>query len=292
MANFTALAAARWRLLTDAGWDLDGDGLTGAPRIRCFVGRERHDTIDLGLRYWAWAVPRWSRPTARAGSSPPNLTAPWNWPCTVRMGRGGRSSACRPEICIPGRSTLSPRRSPWPRRTGPGCTWTAPSGCGAAAVPELAALTAGVSLADSWGTDAHKSLNVPYDCGIVVVRDARALRSAMGLHTSYLIQAADGGGDPAEKVPELSRRARGVPVWAALKSLGRDGVTAQIRGLADRRRAAGRATLRPRRRRGAQRRRLHPGLAGLRRRRRDPQRDATHYQRRQGLDVRFAMAGP
>ena len=104
-------------------------------------------------------------------------------------------------------------------------------GLWAAAVPELAALTAGMQGADSWGTDAHKTLNVPYDCGIAVVRDARALRAAMGLHTSYLIQDADGAADPFESVPELSRRARGVPVWAALKSLGRDGVVAQVRGL-------------------------------------------------------------
>ena len=72
---------------------------------------------------------------------------------------------------------------------------------------------------------------MPYDCGIAVVRDVTALRAAMGLHTSYLIQAADGAADPFESVPELSRRARGVPVWAALKSLGRDGVAAQVRGL-------------------------------------------------------------
>ncbi len=93
-------------------------------------------------------------------------------------------------------------------------------GLWAAAVPELSALTAGLGLADSWGTDAHKTLNVPYDCGIVIVRDAQALRSAMGLHASYLIQAADGAGDPFERVPELSRRARGVPVWAALEIPG------------------------------------------------------------------------
>jgi glutamate/tyrosine decarboxylase-like PLP-dependent enzyme len=105
-------------------------------------------------------------------------------------------------------------------------------GLWAAAVPELAELTAGVARADSWATDAHKSLNVPYDCGVAVVKDARAMRSAMGVSASYLIQDADGAGDPSQKVPELSRRARGVPVWAALKSLGSDGVAAQIRGLA------------------------------------------------------------
>lgn len=107
-------------------------------------------------------------------------------------------------------------------------------GLWAAAVPELAELTAGLELADSWGTDAHKTLNVPYDCGIAVCRDVPALRSAMGVHTSYLIQAADGTADPFEKVPELSRRARGVPVWAALKSLGRDGVASQVRTLVQR----------------------------------------------------------
>ena len=90
-----------------------------------------------------------------------------------------------------------------------------------------------MALADSWGTDAHKTLNVPYDCGIAVVKDSTALRNAMGLHTSYLIHDAEGPGDPFQKVPELSRRGRGVPVWAALRSLGRDGVAAQVRGLAD-----------------------------------------------------------
>lgn len=101
-----------------------------------------------------------------------------------------------------------------------------------AAVPELAGLAAGLERADSWATDAHKSLNVPYDCGVAVVRDARAMRSAMGVSASYLIQDPDGAGDPSRKVPELSRRARVVPVWAALKSLGSDGVAAQIRRLA------------------------------------------------------------
>jgi glutamate/tyrosine decarboxylase-like PLP-dependent enzyme len=105
-------------------------------------------------------------------------------------------------------------------------------GLWAAAAPELRHLTKGYEGADSWGTDAHKTLNVPYDCGIAIVRDASALRSAMGLHTSYLVHDAEGPGDPFEKVPELSRRARGVPVWAALKSLGRDGVAAQVSGLA------------------------------------------------------------
>ncbi|HSO91538.1 MAG TPA: pyridoxal-dependent decarboxylase [Arthrobacter sp.] len=235
MANFTGLAAARWRLMADAGWDLDGDGLSGAPRIHCFVGQERHDTIDLGLRYLGLGRPtvvpadrqgridpeELDRALARAvehasaaGSGPA--------PLLVCLQAGNlHSGAFDPFVEA---IAVAKARGAWVHVDGAFGLW-------AAAVPELAALTAGLQGADSWGTDAHKTLNVPYDCGIAVVRDARALRSAMGLHTSYLIQDADGAADPFESVPELSRRARGVPVWAALKSLGRDGVSAQIRGL-------------------------------------------------------------
>ena len=105
-------------------------------------------------------------------------------------------------------------------------------GLWAAAVPELRPLWDGVALADSWGTDAHKTLNAPYDAGIVVVRDVAALRPAIGMHAEYLPQEDHGPGDPMEKSPELSRRARGVPVWAALRALGADGVRALVAGRA------------------------------------------------------------
>jgi len=94
-----------------------------------------------------------------------------------------------------------------------------------AASPSYRHLTAGVEQADSWATDAHKTLNVPYDCGIVVVRDPGALAAAMGMHGDYLIQDT---GDAFARVPEMSRRARGVPVWAALRALGRSGVVAMV----------------------------------------------------------------
>jgi glutamate/tyrosine decarboxylase-like PLP-dependent enzyme len=97
-------------------------------------------------------------------------------------------------------------------------------GLWAAASPHLRHLVDGHDGADSWATDAHKTLNVPYDCGIVVVAHPDALRKAMGAQSSYLVRT-EGPGDPLEKVPELSRRARGVPVWAALRSLGRSGVS-------------------------------------------------------------------
>jgi glutamate/tyrosine decarboxylase-like PLP-dependent enzyme len=227
MANFTGLAAARWRLLADAGWDLDRDGLSGAPRIRCFVGQERHETIDLGLRYLGLgrpvAVPADAQGRLIAAELD-RLLSEGSGPALVCLQAGNlHSGAFDPfEAAI----EVARRHGAWVHVDGAFGLW-------AAAVPEFAGLTAGMALADSWGTDAHKTLNVPYDCGIAVVKDTAALRSAMGLATSYLIADAEGPGDPFQKVPELSRRGRGVPVWAALRSLGRDGVAAQVRGLAD-----------------------------------------------------------
>jgi glutamate/tyrosine decarboxylase-like PLP-dependent enzyme len=90
-------------------------------------------------------------------------------------------------------------------------------------------LTAGYEAADSWTTDAHKTLNVPYDCGIAIVRDKAAVRAAMGMQGDYLIQ--DAAGDPFEYVPELSRRGRAIPVWALMRALGRSGIAALVDGL-------------------------------------------------------------
>jgi glutamate/tyrosine decarboxylase-like PLP-dependent enzyme len=227
MANFTGLAAARWRLMADAGWDLDGEGLAGAPRIRCFVGQERHETIDLGLRYLGLARPA-EVPADDQGRLIPaeldRLLSDGSGPALVCLQAGNlHSGAFDPFEAAIG---VARRHGAWVHVDGAFGLW-------ASAVPELAHLTQGMALADSWGTDAHKTLNVPYDCGIAVVRDSTALRSAMGLHTSYLVHDAEGPGDPFQKVPELSRRGRGVPVWAALRSLGRDGVAGQVRGLAE-----------------------------------------------------------
>jgi glutamate/tyrosine decarboxylase-like PLP-dependent enzyme len=228
MANFTGLAAARWRLLADAGWNLDRDGLAGAPRIRCFVGQERHDTIDMGLRYLGLGSPTLV-PTDDQGrllaDRLDTMLSEGTGPAIVCLQAGNlHSGAFDPfEDAI----RTARRHGAWVHVDGAFGLW-------AAAVPELAGLTAGMALADSWGTDAHKTLNVPYDCGIAIVRDTGALRGAMGLATtSYMVYDAEGPGDPFQKVPELSRRGRGIPVWAALRSLGRQGVAAQVRGLAD-----------------------------------------------------------
>ncbi|MET1063847.1 MAG: pyridoxal-dependent decarboxylase [Arthrobacter sp.] len=234
MANFAGLAAARWRLLTDAGWDLDRDGLSGAPRLHCFVGQERHDSVDLALRYLGLG-----RPTVVPADRQGRIDAA-ELDCAldrVALGSADGSGPAPLLVCLQAGNLHSGAFDPFveaiavAKAHGAWVHVDGAFGLWAAAVPELAALTAGLQGADSWGTDAHKTLNVPYDCGIAVVRDAQAVRSAMGVHASYLIQDADGAADPFETAPELSRRARGVPVWAALKSLGRDGVASQVRGL-------------------------------------------------------------
>jgi glutamate/tyrosine decarboxylase-like PLP-dependent enzyme len=246
MANFTGLAAARWRLMADAGWDLDADGLAGAPRIHCFVGQERHDTIDLGLRYLGLGRPTIVPADAQGRIDPADLDCALGRALAGPAGSSGAPGrpGASPDagrapllVCLQAGNLHSGAFDPFKEAVAVAKShgaWVHVDGAfglWAAAVPELAGLTGGLADADSWGTDAHKTLNVPYDCGIAVVRDVQALRSAMGVHTSYLIQDPDGAADPFETVPELSRRARGVPVWAALKSLGRDGVAGQVRGL-------------------------------------------------------------
>ncbi|WP_087873555.1 pyridoxal phosphate-dependent decarboxylase family protein [Arthrobacter globiformis] len=239
MANFTGLAAARWRLLKDAGWDLERDGLFGAPRIHCLVGEERHETVDVALRYLGMGSPTVVPADSEGRIEAAELDCALDRIALDHAAASGESSPpALVLVCLQAGNLHSGAFDPFgaaiavSKAHGAWVHVDGAFGLWAAAVPELAGLTAGVEGADSWATDAHKSLNVPYDCGVVAVRDAQALRSAMGLNASYLLQDADGAGDPSQRVPELSRRARGVPVWAALKSLGRDGVAEQIRRLA------------------------------------------------------------
>ena len=226
MANFTTLAAARQHLLTEAGWDLDRLGLHGAPPIKVLVGEERHDTIDLALRYLGLGAPT---PVAAdelgrvRTDALAEALASYDGPTIVCLQAGNVHSGSYDPMAEA--IALAHAHGAWVHVDGAFGLW-------AAASPALRHLVAGVEAADSWTTDAHKTLNVPYDCGIAIVSRPAALRGAMGMHASYLIQAdAVGPGDPLEKVPELSRRARGVPTWAALRSLGRTGVTELVDGL-------------------------------------------------------------
>jgi glutamate/tyrosine decarboxylase-like PLP-dependent enzyme len=225
MANFTGLAAGRQAVLTQAGWNLDRDGLTGAPRVRVLAGADRHGTIDLALRYLGLGAPtvvaadRQGR--IRLDALAEALDSGPAGPTIVCLQAGNlHSGAFDP---LGAAIELAHRHDAWVHVDGAFGLW-------AAASPRLRHLIEGYQAADSWATDAHKTLNVPYDCGLAIVATPRWLRDAMGMRASYLIHD-EGPGDPLDKVPELSRRARGVPVWAALRSLGRSGVADLVDGL-------------------------------------------------------------
>ena len=227
MANFAGLAAGRQHVLTEAGWDLDRDGLCGAPRVRVFVGAERHAVIDLVLKYLGLGAPVVVPVDGEGRLIPDALaeamdTTPGPALVCVQAGNihSGAFDPMREAV------EVAHAHGAWVHVDGAFGLWAAVS-------PRWATQLDGLETADSWATDAHKTLNVPYDCGISVVSRPTAVRSALGVHTSYLVADDHGPGDPHEKVPELSRRARGVPVWAALRSLGRSGTVELVEGLAE-----------------------------------------------------------
>ncbi len=224
MANFTGLAAGRQAVLTDHGWDLDRLGLTGAPRVRVLVGEERHGTVDLALRYLGLGAPTSVRADAQGRISLDALAVALSaggGPTIVCLQAGNLHSGAFDPLADA--IALAKQHGAWVHVDGAFGLW-------AAASPRLRFLVDGHEAADSWATDAHKTLNVPYDCGIAIVARPEALRAAMGMQASYLVRA-EGPGDPLDRVPELSRRARGVPVWAALRALGRSGVADLVDGL-------------------------------------------------------------
>jgi glutamate/tyrosine decarboxylase-like PLP-dependent enzyme len=227
MANFVGLAAGRQALLDEVGWDVTTRGLAGGPRIAVLVGAERHETVDLTLRYLGLGAPTKVAVDDQGRISPAALRdvlARQDGPVLLVLQAGNlHSGAFDPFAeCLALAKTYS------------GPIWVHVDGAFglfAAASPALRHLVEGYEGADSWATDAHKTLNVPYDCGIAVVSRTSAVRAALGMHAEYLIEAGDDEpADPYEKVPELSRRARGVPVWAALRSLGRTGVAGLVEG--------------------------------------------------------------
>ncbi len=220
MANFTGLAAARHHVLERAGWDVDRDGLQGAPPLHVVVGEERHATLDVALRYLGLGPGRAHVvPADEQGRMPAEALGPVLGRCegpTIVCAQAGNvnSGAVDPlgAICDTGH-----RHGAWVHVDGAFGLW-------AAASPALRPLLAGVELADSWAADAHKWLNVPYDSGLVLVADPAAHRAAMSKTASYLPAGQAAERDNFDWVPEASRRARGFAVWAALRSLGRDGV--------------------------------------------------------------------
>ena len=233
MANFTCLASARSAVLSRVGWDLARDGLAGGPPVRVLVGAERHETVDVAVRYLGLASPTLVPADEQGRIRVDALTAALaeldsTDPVIVCLQAGNIHSGAFDPLMEA--IHVARRHGAWVHIDGAFGLW-------AAASPALRHLVTGLADADSWTTDAHKTLNVPYDCGIAIVADPVAMRSALGVHASYLITEGSGPGDPLEKVPELSRRARGVPVWAALRSLGRSGVAALVERLARQARA-------------------------------------------------------
>jgi glutamate/tyrosine decarboxylase-like PLP-dependent enzyme len=220
MAHVTGLAAARWHVLDAVGWDVGARGLAGAPPVRVLVGEKRHVTIDRALRLLGLGAPQVVAADVQGRLVPDGL----------RDALGGEGPAI---VCAQAGEVNTGAFDPLPeiaRACEAAGAWLHVDGAfgiWAAVSPRLAHLVEGLERADSWTTDAHKWLNVPYDSGIVLCRHPDSHRAAMTTTASYLIQ--DEGErrvrDQVDWVPEFSRRARGFVVYAALRSLGRRGLT-------------------------------------------------------------------
>jgi glutamate/tyrosine decarboxylase-like PLP-dependent enzyme len=230
VANFTAIAAARHAVLRRVGWDVEEAGLQGAPAIRVIAGADAHASLLVALRLAGLGRGRAERiPTddegrmdaaalgrALAGRDEPTIVC-------AQLGEVN-TGAFDPIAAIAAAVRAHPNA--WLHVDGAFGLW-------AAASPRLRTLLEGHDLADSWATDAHKWLNVPYDAGIVIVRDAAAHRAAMGVAAAYLPPAPGQERDPFDWVPEMSRRARGFTLYAAIRELGADGVAAMVERCCD-----------------------------------------------------------
>jgi glutamate/tyrosine decarboxylase-like PLP-dependent enzyme len=220
MANFTALAAARTALLKRSGWDVEEDGLFGAPPMRVVVGEEAHVSLLKALSMLGLGRSRVIRvATDDQGRMKAEKLPPLDRHTLVCLQAGnvntGAFDPAKP-ICTQAREAGA-----WVHVDGAFGLW-------AAASPRYSHLLEGVGEADSWAIDCHKWLNVPYDSGVAVVRESGQLSRAMAVSAAYL--PTSGVREPCQYTPEASRRARGVELWAALQSLGRDG----LRDLVDR----------------------------------------------------------
>lgn len=224
MANFTGLAAGRYEQLRRVGWDVNLDGLYGAPPLNIVVGEEVHVTVLRALRYLGIGtrrvrtVPADSQGRLRS-SELERVLEKLEGPTIVCAQAGNvHSGAIDPMKEI---ATIAHEHGAWVHVDGAFGLW-------ASAVPSMRALLEGIELADSWATDGHKWLNVPQDCGMVFVADAAAHKAAVSTDAAYLIKAAGAERDSVDFVPEFSRRGRGFPVYAALRHLGKNGVAALV----------------------------------------------------------------
>jgi glutamate/tyrosine decarboxylase-like PLP-dependent enzyme len=229
LGNAVGLAAARHAVLSREGWDVETQGLYGAPQIRVLIGDEAHGTLLTALQYLGLGRERVTRvpvdeqgrmradaleSALRAGSGPAIVAA-----------QAGNVNSGAFDPFDPIAEAVAAQPNAWLHVDGAFGLW-------AHVVPRLRPLVAGIERADSWATDAHKWLNVGYDCGLVAVRDRQAHRAAMAVTAPYLMQGS-GIRDNWEYVFDSSRRARGFVVWATLRSLGRGGVRALVERCCD-----------------------------------------------------------
>jgi glutamate/tyrosine decarboxylase-like PLP-dependent enzyme len=222
MANFTCLAAARHEVLRRAGWDVESKGLIGAPTVHVVTHKDTHVTIYAALRLLGLGVPPGDARVASDGQGrvriddlARTLDALPEGPAIVCVQAGNVNSGAFD--ALDEAAGLCARRGAWLHVDGAFGLW-------AAAVPSLRHLVPGIERADSWAVDAHKWLNVPYDCGIAICAHPEAHRASMTATAAYLIPSDGDARDGVDWAPEFSRRARGVTAYAALRALGRDGV--------------------------------------------------------------------
>jgi len=224
IANFVALAAARGELLRRVGWDVERQGLCGAPAIEVLIGAEAHATVFSALRYLGLGSERVkSIATDETGRMKPDALRDAfqsiDGPAIVIAQAGQiNSGASDPFVEICG---IAHDHGAWVHVDGAFGLW-------AQASPRFRHLTQGVELADSWATDGHKWLQLPYDSGFAIVKDRAAHERAMSIEASYLPSAETTVREPSAYVPELSRRARGFAAWAMIRSLGRSGIVEMI----------------------------------------------------------------
>jgi glutamate/tyrosine decarboxylase-like PLP-dependent enzyme len=210
-SNFTCIAAARHALLDRAGWDVEEQGLAGAPPIRVIVGEHVHASLLVALRYAGLGAPTTIVPADDQGAMVADELAVGDGPTLICAQAGEVGSGASDPL----EAIAAAKGDAWLHIDGAFGLW-------AAASPKLRHLVRGAERADSWAVDAHKWLNVPYDSGLAIVAEPAALKAAMGVRASYLPDSE--GREPLDHVPEMSRRARAIPVYAALRSLGRSGL--------------------------------------------------------------------
>jgi glutamate/tyrosine decarboxylase-like PLP-dependent enzyme len=224
-ANFTALAAARHHVLRAAGWDVERDGLGGAPRIRVVVGAKRHGTIDRALRMLGMGAPTDVVPADDQGRLCASELRVGDGPTIVCAQAGEVSTGAFDDFA----AIRDAAPDAWLHVDGAFGLWAAVS-------PRLRPLVAGIDLADSWATDVHKWLNGSYDCGVAFTAHPESHSGAFSARAPYLVFDASTR-DELDWNPEHSRRARGFAVWAAIRSLGRSGIRELVERCCDHARA-------------------------------------------------------